>query len=43
MPGMHVGTDIIIYCDTKSIINSGVKLHQSAGGASERDHQCSRT
>ena len=33
MPGMRVGTDIIIYFDTKLIINPGVKLHQSAGCA----------
>ena len=33
MPGMRVGTDIIIYFDTNTILTSGVKLHQSAAGA----------
>ena len=33
MPGMRVGTDIIIYFDTKAIIDAGVELRQSAGGA----------
>ena len=33
MPGMRVGTNIIIYFDTKTIMTSGVKLQQSAAGA----------
>ena len=33
MPGMRTGTDIIIYFDTKAILDSGVTLHQSPAGA----------
>ena len=33
MPGMRSGTDIIIYFDTKAILDSGVTLHQSPAGA----------
>ena len=33
MPGMRVGTDIIIYFSTRGIMNQGIVLRQSAGGA----------
>ena len=33
MPGMRVGTDIIIYFDTKAIFDAGIELRQSAGCA----------
>ena len=33
MPGMRVGTDIIIYFSTRSMMDAGIQLRQSAGGA----------